>query len=81
MTQPLVVDWDATIFPADFRALLPAGLRDLPPGRYVMEPLIDDDELTEEEEAGIIEAIDEIEAGLGIPWDEVRRELRAKKSQ
>jgi hypothetical protein len=71
MTQ-YVVEWDGTN--------LPLGLRDLPPGRYVMEPLVDD-ELTDEEVDGILEAIDEIEAGKGIPWEEVLRELRAKYAQ
>jgi hypothetical protein len=78
MTQ-YVVEWDGATFPSELRALLPTALRDLPPGRYVMEPLVDDDELTPEEEAGILEAIDEIEAGLGIPWEEAHRQLRAKR--
>ncbi|HZR97184.1 MAG TPA: hypothetical protein VFE37_00670 [Chloroflexota bacterium] len=80
MIQPVVVEWDGTALPSELRALLPAELRDLPPGRYVMEPLVDDDELTEEEEAGILEAIEEIEAGLGIPWEEAKRQLRAKRN-
>jgi len=70
MTQ-YVLDWDG--------ATLPAALHDLPPGRYVMTPWMDD-ELTPEEEAGLIEALDELEAGGGIPWDEALRELRAKYS-
>jgi hypothetical protein len=68
-----VIEWDGTT--------LPSELRDLPPGRYVMEPLVDDDELTDEEVDGILEAIDEVEAGGGIPWEEVLRELRAKYAQ
>jgi hypothetical protein len=72
MTQ-YVVDWDGVT--------LPAALRDLPPGRYVMEPLMDDDELTPEERAGLLEALDELEAGGGIPWDEALRQIRAEKSR
>jgi hypothetical protein len=70
MTQ-YVVEWDGTT--------LHSENRDLPPGRYVMESLVDDDELTPEEEEGILEAIAEIEAGLGIPSEEARRQLRAKR--
>jgi hypothetical protein len=72
MTQ-YVVEWDGTT--------LHSEPRDPPPGRYVMEPLVDDDELTDEEVDGILEAIDEIEAGGGIPWEQVLRELRAKYAQ
>jgi hypothetical protein len=73
MTEPTVIEWDGTH--------LPAELRDLPPGRYVIEPMGSDDELTPEEEAGILEAIREIEAGKGIPWDEALRQLRSRTSQ
>ncbi len=76
----VVVDWDGTALPSRLRALLPAELRDLPPGRYLVEPLADDDELTAEEEAGIEQAIKEVQAGKGIPWDAVLRELRAKSA-
>jgi len=79
MIQSVVVDWDSTALPAELQALLPAELRDLPPGRYVVEPLVDDDDLTPEEEEGILEAIAEIEAGLGIPAEEARRQLRVKR--
>ena len=57
MREPMVMEWDAGALPSELRALLPAELRDLPPGRYVVEPLEDDGELTPEEEAGIQEAI------------------------
>lgn len=42
----------------------------------MVEPIADD-ELTLEEEAGILEAIEEIEAGKGIPWEEAVRDLRS----
>jgi hypothetical protein len=71
MTQ-YVIEWDGTT--------LPSELRELPPGRYVMEPLTDDDELTPEEEEGLLEAIAEDDAGLGIPWEEAHRRLRAKRN-
>jgi len=69
MTGTTVIEWDGTGFPAELRRLLPAELRDLPPGRYLVEPMPEDDELTLEEEAGILEAIAEIEAGKGAPWE------------
>jgi hypothetical protein len=80
MARPLVLEWDPTTIPADLRALLPTDLRNLPPGRYVMQPVVDDDELTPEEEEGLLEAIAEDEAGLGIPWEEAHRQLRAKRN-
>ncbi len=78
MTQRLVLKWDGTSLPGELRALLPVELRDLAPGRYGLEPLPDDDELTAEEEAGILEAIEQIEPGQGIPWDAALRQLRAE---
>ena len=81
MSDQRVMEWDATALPSELRALLPAELRDLPPGRYVVEPLVDNGELTPEEEAGIEEAIAEIEAEQGIAWDAALRALRARSSQ
>jgi hypothetical protein len=73
----VVIRWDTSLLPAEVRALLPEGLRRLPPGRYVLEPLVEDEELTPEEEAGLLLAMQEIEAGQGIPWEQVRAELRS----
>jgi hypothetical protein len=42
------------------------------------QPPVGDDELTAEEEDGLLEAIAELDAGGGIPWEDVLRELRAK---
>jgi hypothetical protein len=36
---------------------------------------MDDEELTAEEEAGLLRAMQAIEAGQGIPWEQVRAEL------
>jgi hypothetical protein len=57
------------------RALLPEELRALPSGRYLVEPLVDEEELTAEEELGLLQAIQEIEAGQGISWEQIRAEL------
>jgi hypothetical protein len=60
-----VIEWDGSH--------LPEELRKLPPGRYVLEPLIAP--LTPEEETGIAQAIEDLDAGKGIPFNEVMREF------
>jgi hypothetical protein len=68
--RPRIIEWDGTHIPDE--------LRQLPPGRYlVSDPYWDDDELTEEEEAGVLLAIEEIDAGQGIPLEDAIREIRA----
>ncbi len=44
-----VIDWDGRH--------IPQALRDLPPGRYAVEPLDDLPPLTEEEDAGLRAAL------------------------
>ena len=78
MADQIVIQWDATTLPAEVRALLPDELRGLPPGRYLIEPLLDDEELTSDEELGLLLAMQEIEAGQGIPWEQVHAELRSR---
>ena len=71
--RPIIIEWDGTNVPED--------LKKLPPGRYLLGPayeLWDDDELTEEEDAGIQLAIDQIDAGQGIPLDEAMRQIRSR---
>jgi hypothetical protein len=65
-----VFDWDGTN--------LPDEIRQLPPGRYLVYPFEGIDELTEEEDAGIQLALDQIEAGEDIPAAEVTREIRSR---
>lgn len=67
--KPKIIDWDGSH--------LPAELRDLPPGRYAVEPIIPPDPLTPEEEAGILAALDQLDAGGGIPLVNVVREIRS----
>jgi hypothetical protein len=71
--RAVAIDWDGTH--------LPEELRLLPPGTYVVTYVGDIHELTPEEAAGILEAMDDIEAGHGIPSEEVMRELRARLRQ
>ena len=59
MPDPIVIQWDVSALPADVRAALPEALRGLPPGCYLIEPLLDDEQLTPEEEAGLLRAMQE----------------------
>jgi hypothetical protein len=57
---------------------LPAELRSLPAGRYVVEPVdAVPPELTREEEDGLREAIAEIQRGEGETPEAVRRHIEA----
>jgi len=71
--RAVAIDWDGTH--------LPDELRLLPPGTYIVTFVEDIHKLTPEEEAGILEAMDDVEAGRGIPYEEVMRELRARLHQ
>src|SRR4051812_30734936 len=53
LAMSIVLDWDAEEIPEDVRERMPAELRSLPSGRYVLEPLDAAPQLTDEEEAGI----------------------------
>ncbi len=50
---------------------LPAELRDLPAGRYVLEPADDVPELTEDEEEGLREALASLRSGHGRTAEQV----------
>ena len=50
---------------------LPAELRELPAGRYVVESIDVAAELSPEEDAGLEVGLDEIERGDVVPADEV----------
>ena len=76
-----VIEWDGTRLPEELRKLLPDQLRDLPAGHYVVEPIEDDLELTAEERAGILEAMDDLDRGQGVPFDEVKRQLRRRYAE
>jgi hypothetical protein len=68
--QSAVIEWDGIH--------LPTELRKLPPGRYFVEPIDDLADLTPEEEAGILEAIRQADAGEVVPFEEVARNIRAR---
>ena len=71
--RPRIIEWDGTHIPEE--------LRQLPPGRYLIGSayeLWDEDELTPEEDAGIRLALDQIEAGQGVPVEEAMRQIRSR---
>jgi hypothetical protein len=67
--EAVVIEWDGSEVPRE--------LRELPPGRYLLEPLDELLLLTPEEDAGIQEAIEDLDAGNGIPLEDALAEIRA----
>lgn len=63
-----VINWDGKN--------LPLGLKDIPPGQYLLEPVQDATPLSEEEERGIQEALRQLDAGMGKSLAEVVGEIR-----
>lgn len=59
----LIIEWNG--------AEVPEPLRELPPGRYVIETVDDAFPLTEEEDAGLQAALDSLEQGRTVPHEEV----------
>lgn len=66
--KPKVIEWDGTH--------VPEALRELPPGRYVIEPIDHVSPLTLEEEDGILDALDALDAGRGAPLADLVRQIR-----
>jgi hypothetical protein len=64
--KPKVIEWDGVH--------LPEGLRNLPAGQYAIEPLVVS--LSEDEETGISEGLNELDAGRGNPLADVLQEIR-----
>ena len=64
---PKVIMWDGSHVPEE--------LRSLPPGQYAIESVDQVGTLTEEEEAGILAGLTELDAGKGIPLSDVVREI------
>jgi hypothetical protein len=62
----IVLNWNGQDLPEEVREQMPAELRELPRGRYVLEPVDEVPELTDEEEAGIHAAIESVRAGKGM---------------
>jgi len=60
-----IIEWNG--------ADVPAELRELPAGTYVIQSA--DDALTPDEEQGLITALESLRAGKGIPHDAARERL------
>lgn len=63
-----VIEWDGTH--------LPDGLRELPPGRYLVDPLDHSPTLAMEEDAAIREGLDQLARGETLTHAEVWRDLQ-----
>ncbi len=66
--RPRVIRWDGVHIPEE--------LGNLPPGQYAIEPVDQPPQLTEQEEEGILAALNGLDAGRGVPLAEVVREIR-----
>jgi hypothetical protein len=68
----IVLNWNGQDLPDEVRELMPAELRELPRGRYVLELVDAVPELTDDEEVGIHAAIESVRAGKGISLEAAR---------
>ncbi len=66
----IVVDWNGSG--------VPDGLRQAPPGRYVLVPVEPEADLTDEEQRGLIEALASARRGDTVPVADVRRAIQAR---
>jgi hypothetical protein len=57
---------------------VPGALLQLPPGRYMIEPVDDLLDLTPEEGSGLMQAMDSLDAGKGVALEDVLAELPAR---
>ena len=63
-TYVTIIDWNG--------ADLPDELRQLRPGRYVVETLDDAPALSPDDEQGLIDALESLRAGRGVSHEQVR---------
>jgi len=54
---------------------LPAELKDLPAGDYAVQPAEDVVDLTPDEEADLVAALESLQAGKGVAHEEVRKRV------
>lgn len=71
--KPKVIEWDGSH--------LPKELRELPPGRYAIEPMEPPETLSEDEEQGVLAGLQGLDAGRGIPLVDVICEIRTCSSE
>ena len=63
-----IIDWNGTD--------VPEALRNLPAGRYAMEPVDETFELSADEDEGLVNALQSLREGRGVPHDLARALLR-----
>ena len=71
----IVLNWNGQDLPDEVRELMPAELRELPRGRYVLEPVDDVPELTDDEEAGIHAAIESVRTGKSLSLEAAKARI------
>lgn len=69
LPMAVIVNWNGVDVPEELKALKK--------GRYVLVPIDEPPELTEEQEAGIEDAIASIEAGEGLSLEEALAQAKA----
>jgi hypothetical protein len=62
----IVLKWNGEALPEEVREQMPEELQHLPPGRYVLEPIDDVPELTDDQEAGLEAAMESVRQGKGV---------------
>jgi hypothetical protein len=71
--KKLLIDWDGEH--------LPAELKTAPPGRYLLQAVSLDTELSGNEDQGITDALRQLDAGEGRSLADVIQEIRAGTSR
>ena len=68
LPMAVIVNWNGVDVPEELKALKK--------GRYVLLPIDEPQELTEDEEAGLEAALASVQAGKGVTLEEVRAKLK-----
>jgi hypothetical protein len=71
----IVLNWNGEALPEQVREQMPEELQHLPPGRYVLEPIDEMPELTDEQEAGIQAALESVRQGKGVSLDAAKARI------
>jgi len=71
----IVLNWNGEALPEQVREQMPEELQHLPPGRYVLEPIDDMPELTDEQEAGIEAAMESVRQGKGVSLEAAKERI------
>lgn len=71
----IVLNWNGQDIPEEVREQMPEELRQLPPGRYVLEPVDEVPDLSDSEEAGIHAAIESVRAGKSVSLEDAKARI------